>query len=99
VPNHIRVLLAVPLLLLLASCAGIPGASAPTPSPAAWLLERITTLDGVLSADSSPDDGYLTVQIARDADDPTVLAVARDVAKWADEAAWPGSVTLVRAST
>jgi hypothetical protein len=99
VPNHIRVLLAVPLLLLLASCAGILGASAPTPSPAAWLLERITTLDGVLSADASPDDGYLTVQIARDADDPTVLAVARDVAEWADEAAWPGSVTLVRAST
>jgi hypothetical protein len=101
VPNRIQVLLTLPLLLLLAGCAGLAGSPTPTPSPspAAWLVERITTLDGVLSADASPDDGYLTVHIARDADDPTVLDVARDVADWADEAAWPGSVTLVRAST
>ena len=77
------------MLLLLASCAGIPGASAPTPSPAALLLVRITTLDGVLSADASSGDDYLTVQMARDADDPRVLAVARDVSEWADEAASP----------
>jgi hypothetical protein len=63
------------------------------------LLERITTLDGVISADASSDDEYLTVSIARDADDPTVLAVARDAAGLADEANWPGSVTLTRAST
>jgi hypothetical protein len=101
VPNRIQVLLTLPLLLLLAGCAGLAGSPTPTPSPspAAWLVERITTLDGVLSADASPDDGYLTVHIARDADDPTVLDVARDAAEWADEAGWPGSVTLVRAST
>lgn len=95
-PNRIRALVVVPLLLVLAGCAGLPGAPTPTPSPAAWLVERITALEGVLSADASPDDGYLHVWIAQDADDPTVFAAARAAAGWADEARWPGSVTFTR---
>jgi hypothetical protein len=103
VPIRTRVLAALPLplllVLVLAGCAGFPGAPAPSPSPspAAWLVERITAIDGVLSADPSPDDGYLNVQIATDADDATVLAAAREAAGWAEEASWPGSVTFTRA--
>lgn len=97
-PNRIRALAVIPLVLVLAGCAGLPGAPAPTPSPspAAWLVERITALEGVQSADPSPDDEYLHVWIAQDADDATVLAAARDAAGWAEEASWPGSVTFTR---
>lgn len=96
-PNRIRALAVVPLLLVLAGCAGLPGSPAPTPSPspAAWLAARIAALDGVLSADPSPEK-YVHVWIAQDADDATVLAAARDAAGWADEANWPGSVTFTR---
>jgi len=76
------------LLLALAGCAGLPGA-APAPSPAPWLVERLAALDGVLSAEASSDDAYLTVRIAGDADDATVLAAARGAAALADEAAGP----------
>ncbi|WP_395638954.1 hypothetical protein, partial [Pseudolysinimonas sp.] len=96
--NRIRVLAVVGVLLGLGGCAGMPGAPAPSPSPAAWLLERITALDGVLSADASADDEYLTVVIAQEADDEAVLAAARASAALAEEGVWPGRVTLVRAT-
>lgn len=96
--NRIRALAAAPLLLVIAGCAGPAAAPSPSPSSAAWLLERITALEGVFSADASPGNDYLAVQIAQDVDDPTVLAVARDAADLADTASWPGSVTLNRAT-
>lgn len=98
--NRIPTLAVVPLVLIVAGCAGLVGSPSPSPSPspAAWLLERVAALAGVASADASSSDTYLSVLIARDADDPTVLAVARDAAELAGEARWPGVVTLTRAS-
>ncbi len=93
--TRIRIPVVAVLLLALAGCAGLPGA-APAPSPAPWLVERLAALDGVLSAEASSDDAYLTVRIAEDADDATVLAAAREAATLADEAAWAGTVTFVR---
>ncbi len=63
------------------------------------MVERVAVLDGVVAADASSGDAFLTVRIARDADDPTVLATARDVAELAEEASWPGTVTLARVTT
>ena len=96
--NRIRTFAVVSVLLALTGCAGLAASPSPSPSPAAWVIERITALDGVLSADASLGEDYLTVVIAQDADDATVLAAARDSAGLAEQASWPGSVTLTRAT-
>jgi len=96
--NRIRASVVALALLVLVGCSALPGAPtlSPSPSPAAWLVERVSALDGVVSADASDEGGYLTAWIAADADDPTVLAAARTAATLAAEAAWPGTVTFVR---
>lgn len=85
------------LIVVLAGCAGLPGS--PSPSPAPSLAEQLAQLDGVVSADPSPDEQYLTVTIDREASDDAVLASAREASRLAREAGWPGRVTFVRATT
>lgn len=96
--NRIRASAVALVLLALVGCSALPGAPTPSPSasPAAWLVERVSELEGVVSADASDEHGYLTAWIAADADDPTVLAAARAAASLADEAAWVGTVTFIR---
>ena len=96
--NRIRASVVALVLLVLVGCSALPSAPTPSPSPssAAWLVERVSALDGVVSADASDEGGYLTAWIGADADDTTVLAAARAAATLADEAAWPGTVTFIR---
>lgn len=95
----IRIRVVVVVLFFLAGCAGSPGMPGPSPSPAAWLVERVSELDGVLTAEASSSGDHLTVRIAEDAGDATVLATARDVNALAGEASWAGTATMVRATS
>ncbi len=81
-------------MLSLVACAGIPGSPAPSPTPTTTLAEDLALLPGVLSARSSDVD--VVVEVAREAPDDVVLAVAEQAAALAGERAWEGSVILAR---
>lgn len=78
---------------MLAGCAGLPGGTS-SPTPTTTLADSLREVPGVVAVEAVDVD--LTVVVAADADDETVLAAADAVTARATERAWEGEVRMTR---